>query len=100
LRSTSDTDPPLVAYERFCHRECAAVRTRGTIAAGQAVAIVSAGLRAGSLHPDLTTIFLDDVDPSHVVLATRADDRSRLVAAFRKHAQDCLTGSAASGTSH
>jgi DNA-binding transcriptional LysR family regulator len=69
------------------------------IAAGQAVAIVSAGLRAGSLHPDLTTISLDDVDPSHVVLATRADDRSRLVAAFRKHAQDCLTGSAASGTS-
>jgi DNA-binding transcriptional LysR family regulator len=68
------------------------------IAAGQAVAIVSAGLRAGSLHPDLTTISLDDVDPSHVVLAIRADDRSRLVAAFRKHAQDCLTGSAASAT--
>src|SRR4029077_314309 len=30
------------------------------IAAGQAVAIVSAGLNAGSLHPDLTTIPLDN----------------------------------------
>ena len=28
----------------------------------------------------------------HVVLATRAADRSRLVAAFRKSAQACLTG--------
>jgi len=62
------------------------------IAAGQAVAIVSAGLRAESMHPDLTTIALEDVDPTHVVLATRASDRSRLVAAFRKYAQDCLTG--------
>ena len=53
------------------------------IAAGQAVAIVSAGLRAGSLRPDLTTIPLRDVEPSHVVLATRAGDRSRLLAAFR-----------------
>ena len=62
------------------------------IAAGQAVAIVSAGLRADSMHPDLTTVALEDVDPTHVVLATRASDRSRLVAAFRKYAQDCLTG--------
>jgi DNA-binding transcriptional LysR family regulator len=64
------------------------------IAAGQAVAIVSAGLRADSLHPELTTIPLDDVDPSHVVLATRADERNRLVAAFGKYARDCLTGPA------
>ena len=62
------------------------------IAAGQAVAIVSAGLRADSLHPDLTTISIDGIEPSHVVLATRADDRSRLVAAFRKSAQALLTG--------
>ncbi len=62
------------------------------IAAGQAVAIASAGLRADSMHPDLTTIALDDVDPAHVVLATRAGDRSRLVAAFRKCAQERLTG--------
>jgi DNA-binding transcriptional LysR family regulator len=62
------------------------------IAAGQAVAIVSAGLRARSLRPDLTTVPLEGVEPSHVVLATRAGDRSRLVAAFRKYAQAHLTG--------
>jgi DNA-binding transcriptional LysR family regulator len=61
------------------------------IAAGQAVAIVSAGLRADSLRPDLTTIPLHGVEPSHVVLATRADDRSRLVADFRKYAHAHLT---------
>jgi DNA-binding transcriptional LysR family regulator len=62
------------------------------IAAGQAVAIIPGGHPAGSLRPDLTTIPLDGVEPSHVVLATRASDRSRLVAAFRKSAHDCLTG--------
>jgi DNA-binding transcriptional LysR family regulator len=67
------------------------------IAAGQAVAIVAAGLRADSLRPDLTTIPLDGVEPSHVVLATRAGDRSRLVAAFRKYAQAHLTGPVLAG---
>jgi DNA-binding transcriptional LysR family regulator len=62
------------------------------IAAGQAVAIVSAGLRAGSLRPDLTTIPLHGVEPSHVVLATRAGDRGRLVAAFGRYARAHLTG--------
>ena len=33
---------------------------------------------------------LDDVDPSHVALATRADDRSRLLADWRKIAQSEL----------
>jgi DNA-binding transcriptional LysR family regulator len=61
------------------------------IAAGQAVAIIPAGIR--SPRPDLTTIPLQDVEPSHVVVATRSDDRSRLVAAFRKSAQAYLTGS-------
>jgi DNA-binding transcriptional LysR family regulator len=61
------------------------------IAAGQAVAI-SAGLHGNALRPDLTTIPLEDVEPSHVVLATRANDRSRLVTAFRKYAQAHLTG--------
>jgi DNA-binding transcriptional LysR family regulator len=60
------------------------------IAAGQAVAIVAAGLER--LRPDLTTIPLHGVEPRHVVLATRADDRSRLVADFRKCAQSHLTG--------
>lgn len=60
------------------------------IAAGQAVAIIPAGIR--SPRPDLTTIPLYDVEPSHVVVATRSDDRNRLVAAFRKSAQAYLTG--------
>jgi len=62
------------------------------IASGQAVAIVPAGVYSGQVRPDLTTIPLHDVAPSHVILATRAADRNRLVAAFRKAAQDCLTG--------
>lgn len=60
------------------------------IAAGQAVAIIPGGVPAGSLRPDLTTIPLHGVEPAHVVLATRAGDRGRLVAAFRKSAHDCL----------
>ena len=60
------------------------------IAAGQAVAVIPAGVAAGSPRPDLTTIPLDGVEPSHVVLATRAGDRGRLVTAFRKCAQALL----------
>ncbi|NEC90355.1 LysR family transcriptional regulator [Streptomyces sp. SID12501] len=62
------------------------------IAAGQAVAIVPGGLGMERLRPDLTTIPLHGIDPSHVVLATRADDRSRLLAGFRKVARALLTG--------
>lgn len=69
------------------------------IAAGQAVSIVSAGLRAGVLRPDLTTVPLHGVEPVHVVLAVRADDRSRLVTAFRKYARAHLTGPGPAGTS-
>ena len=61
------------------------------IAAGQAVAI-AAGFHGPRLRPDITTIPLENVEPSHVVLATRAGDRSRLVAAFRKLAEAHLTG--------
>jgi DNA-binding transcriptional LysR family regulator len=61
------------------------------IAAGQAVAI-SAGLCVPSMRPDLTTVPLEGVEPCHVVLATRAGDRSRLVADFRKLAEAHLTG--------
>lgn len=64
------------------------------IAAGQAVAIVP-GPAADSLRPDLTTVALHGVEPSHVALATRAGDRSRLVAAFRRSARAHLTGPAA-----
>jgi DNA-binding transcriptional LysR family regulator len=61
------------------------------IAAGEAVAIVPAGPLT-SFRPDLTTIPLAGIEPGHVVLATRAGDRRRLVAAFRRSARDCLTG--------
>ena len=60
---------------------------------GGTVAVIPAGVAIGSPRPDLTTIPLDGVEPSHVVLATRAGDRGRLVAAFRKCAQALLTGS-------
>jgi hypothetical protein len=59
------------------------------IASGRAVSIVPAG---DSPRSDLTTVPLRGVDPVHVVLATRADDHNRLVAAFRKYAQTHLTG--------
>ena len=62
------------------------------ITGGQAVAIVPADARISSLRPDLTTVPLEGVEPSHVVLATRAGDHNRLVAAFRKLAQAHLTG--------
>ncbi|WP_435120994.1 LysR family transcriptional regulator [Amycolatopsis thermoflava] len=62
------------------------------VAGGQAIAIVPASAGLTGLRPDLTTVPLEDVEPSHVVLATRADDRSRLVAAFRRIAQAQLTG--------
>ncbi|HEX6356585.1 LysR family transcriptional regulator [Actinophytocola sp.] len=62
------------------------------IAAGQAVAIVAIGHGAPSFRRDVTTVLLDGVEPSHVVLATRAGDRNRLLAAFRKCAEAHLTG--------
>lgn len=60
------------------------------IAAGQAVAISPAG--ADHLRPDLTTVPLKDVEPSHVVLASRAGDGNHLVAAFRTAAEAHLAG--------
>ncbi|CAM2783568.1 LysR family transcriptional regulator [Mycobacterium intermedium] len=61
------------------------------IAAGQAVAI-TAGYHGSTVRPDITTVPLEGVEPSHVVLATRAGERSRLVLAFRKLAEAHLTG--------
>jgi DNA-binding transcriptional LysR family regulator len=61
------------------------------IASGQAVAIIPGGLHGITLRPDLITIPLHGVPPSHVILATRAADRGRLVAAFRRSAHECLT---------
>src|ERR1700753_4525194 len=65
------------------------------IAAGQAVAIVPASADHSGLRADLTTVPLDGVEPGHVVLATRAGDRSRLVATFGQSARACITSPAA-----
>ncbi|MCI3245740.1 LysR family transcriptional regulator substrate-binding protein [Streptomyces sp. 7R016] len=62
------------------------------IAAGQAVAIGPPLDHATGLHPSLTTVPLHGIAPSQVVLATRTGDRSRLVAAFLRHAGALLTG--------
>jgi LysR substrate binding domain len=62
------------------------------IAAGQAIGIIPAGEYTGRLRPDVTTVPLEGVEPSQVVLATRAGDRNRLVAAFRRLAEAHLTG--------
>jgi DNA-binding transcriptional LysR family regulator len=62
------------------------------VASGQALAITALP-RAGALRPDVTAIPLHGVEPAHVVLATRAEDRSRLVAAFRKLARTFLKAS-------
>ncbi|WP_157555334.1 LysR family transcriptional regulator [Nocardia crassostreae] len=57
------------------------------IADGQAVAIDPACVPAS---PDLTTVPLSDVGPCHVVVATRADERRRVVADFRRSAARLL----------
>ncbi|KUL59312.1 LysR family transcriptional regulator [Streptomyces violaceusniger] len=67
------------------------------IASGQAVTIAPGAYGQG-LRPDLATVPLHGVEPSHVVLATRADDNSRLVAAFRKYARAHLTGPPSAGS--
>ena len=62
------------------------------IAAGQAVAVTT-GFHE-RLRPDITTVPLEGVEPGHVVLASRAGDRSRLVAAFRRIAATHFTAPA------
>jgi DNA-binding transcriptional LysR family regulator len=59
------------------------------VAAGQAVAISTEFHER--LRPDITTVPLEGVEPGHVVVASRAGDCSRLVAAFRKLAAPHLT---------
>jgi DNA-binding transcriptional LysR family regulator len=58
------------------------------VAAGEAVVIGTVTM--GGMRPDVTAIPLDGVEPAHVVLVTRADDRSRLVGAFRGYAREHL----------
>jgi DNA-binding transcriptional LysR family regulator len=52
------------------------------VASGQAVAVTT-GFHE-RLRPDITTVPLEGVAPGHIVVASRAGDRSPLVAAFRK----------------
>lgn len=60
------------------------------VADGRAVAI-AVGLRRGqTFRPDITAVPLRGVEPSHVALATRAGERSRLLSAFRKAAHALL----------
>jgi len=54
------------------------------VAAGESLAIAVDHGRP--IRPDITAVPLEGVEPSHVVVATRANDRNRLVAAFRKYA--------------
>lgn len=56
-----------------------------------AVSAVSAVSVERVLRPDLTVVPLAGVGPCHVVVATRSGDRGRLVAAFRRAAQEHLT---------
>ncbi|OZM70380.1 LysR family transcriptional regulator [Amycolatopsis antarctica] len=65
------------------------------VASGQAVVIVPSGI--GGLRPDLTLVPLEDIEPSRVVLATRARDHNRVLAAFTKHAQTHITGPGSTG---
>ncbi len=60
------------------------------IATGRAVAIIPAAPGVTGVRPDLTTIPLEDVEPSHVVLATRAGERDPLVVDFRRCARSLL----------
>ncbi|WP_255951374.1 LysR family transcriptional regulator [Streptomyces odontomachi] len=60
------------------------------IASGQAVAIIPAGEHVNRLRPGLKAVALHGVEPTRVVLATRADDRNTLVAAFRRLAETHL----------
>jgi DNA-binding transcriptional LysR family regulator len=62
------------------------------VAGGQAVAVIPASAPIESLRPDLTTVPLEDVEPSHVVLATRAEDHRSLTTAFRSYAAAHLDG--------
>jgi DNA-binding transcriptional LysR family regulator len=63
------------------------------VAAGQAVGIIP-DVTGRRLRPDLTTVPLEGVEPSRVVVVTRARDRNGLVTAFRRYAQAHLTGPA------
>ena len=97
-----NSDPAWSAYWRMEPRPDGSLAPEGptidaledkfeVIASGQAIAI-SAGLHGNAFRPDVVAIPLVDVEPSHVVLASRADNRNRLLSTFRKIAHETLTG--------
>jgi DNA-binding transcriptional LysR family regulator len=60
------------------------------VAGGLALALAPAGDQHSTLRHDLTTVPIEGIEPCKVVLATRANDRSHLVAAFRDTARTHL----------
>lgn len=62
------------------------------VAEGDAIAILPAGDRRISLREDLATVPIEGVEPSKVVVATRADDHDPLVTDFHESARAHLTG--------
>lgn len=84
----------VVAEHRHFGRAAAALHVTQPTLSRPGGARAAGGPGADSLRPDLTTVPLEGVEPSYVALATRAGDRNRLVAAFRKSAQAHLTGPA------
>jgi len=62
------------------------------VADGRAVAILPAGDKRSTLRDDLTSIPIVGIEPCRVVLATRKNERSHLVKAFRRSASERLRG--------
>lgn len=62
------------------------------IAGGQALAIAPPGASSTGFREDLTTVPIEVIAPSRVVLATRAGDRGWLVEGFRSVAANLLVG--------
>lgn len=63
------------------------------ITGGQAVAIVSAGLQATRLRPELLMISIEGIEPCQVVMARPAGDSSPLLGAAETSSSTHLTGS-------
>jgi DNA-binding transcriptional LysR family regulator len=61
------------------------------VAGGVAALILPATCALDSIRPDLTTVPIEGIEPSHVALATRDGDRGQLVTAFRTCARSHLT---------
>lgn len=67
-----------------------------SVAGGRALALAPGG--DGPPRPDLVAIPVEGIEPCRVVLATRANDRNRLVNAFRKCARTEFTGPGSDGS--